>query len=189
MCGPHRTEVQLMAWSKNVLTFWFTTLSPKDWYRDSPTLDAHIRSEFGDVHEQVASMAEDDLLVDVDTALAAIIVLDQFSRNLGRKTSAAFAQDAKALRLAKSAVELSYDDGLAVERRNFLYMPFMHSETLDDHDRSVTLFAGTQSEDYARQHRNIIAAFGRYPYRNSALGRENTAAERAYLTTANAFGQ
>jgi uncharacterized protein (DUF924 family) len=178
-----------MPWSSNVLTFWFTTLTPKDWYGGGPELDARIRTEFGDVHSLVVGTADEDLLVDADTALAAVIVLDQFSRNLGRKTAAAFAQDEKALRISMSAIEKGYSEGLPTERRNFLYMPFMHSESLEVHDRGASLFAGTKSEPWARSHRDIIAKFGRYPYRNVALGRENTAAEQAYLKTAETFGQ
>ena len=178
-----------MHWPTDVLTFWFTTLSPKDWYGGGPTLDARIRTEFGALHGQVSRMADNDLLKDADTALAAVIVLDQLSRNLGRKTAAAFAQDEKALRIATRAIDKGYDDGLSPVRRNFLYMPFMHSESLAVQDRSIVLFAGTQSESYAKSHRDIIAKFGRYPYRNAALARENTADEDAYLKTAETFGQ
>lgn len=178
-----------MPWPSTILTFWFTTLSPKDWYGGGPTLDARIRTEFGDVHRLVASTPDEDLLADADTALAAIIVLDQFSRNLGRKTAAAFAHDEKALRIAMSAIDKGYADGLSNERRNFMYMPFMHSESLAIHERGVALFAGTPSESFARDHHDIIAKFGRYPYRNPALGRENTAAENDYLKTAETFGQ
>ncbi len=178
-----------MLWSSNVLTFWFTTLTPKDWYGGGAELDARIHAEFGAIHSQIAQMADEDLLADADTALAAVIVLDQFSRNLGRKTAAAFAQDEKALRIAMSAIDKGYSKGLTAERLNFLYMPFMHSESLAVHERGVTLFAGTNSEGYAHKHRDIIAEFGRYPYRNAALGRENTPAENAYLKTAETFGQ
>lgn len=178
-----------MTWQDDVLTFWFKTLSPKDWFSGGPALDARIRDEFGALHRRVAQTDDNALLTDADTALAAVIVLDQFSRNLGRKTAAAFENDAKALRIATAAIDKGYDNNLDPQRRNFLYMPFMHSESLDVQDRSVELFKGTASESYAMSHRDTIAEFGRYPYRNAVLGREDTAAEEAYLKTAETYGQ
>lgn len=181
--------MQLMAWTRDVLTFWFSTLTPQDWYNGDTAMDTRIREQFGETHAQIARAADEDLLADADTSLAAIIVLDQFSRNLGRKTAAAFAHDAKALRIAKAAIAKGHHTDLPPERHNFLCMPFMHSESLADQDESVALFAGTVSESYAKSHRDIIAQFGRYPYRNKALGRESTPEELTYLKTAETYGQ
>jgi len=173
----------------DILAFWFDELTPQDWYRFDPGLDDRIRERFGALHEQVSASTPPDALDSTDTALATLIVLDQFSRNLYRGHARAFAQDAAARQITDGVIDRGLDTDVPWDRRAFLYMPLMHSETLADQQRSVALFAGTRSHEYAVKHRDIIAEFGRFPYRNECLGRPNTAAEDEWLKTGESFGQ
>lgn len=166
-----------------VLAFWFEGLAPAQWWRVDAAVDAKVCARFGPLH---ASLAEDVPLIWLATperALAAILVLDQFSRNIHRGDAKAFAQDDKARALAEAAIDKGHDRALPPERRHFLYMPFMHAESIVDQERSVALFA-TLGEDllkHARDHKAVFDRFGRFPKRNAALGRENTPGEEDYL--------
>jgi uncharacterized protein (DUF924 family) len=116
--------------------------------------------------------------------LAEVIILDQFSRNMYRDTPQSFAYDALALALSQSAIAEGYDEELSLEMRSFLYMPFMHSESLAIHEEATKLFArlGVASTiEFEFKHKNIIERFGRYPHRNIILGRVSTAEEEAFL--------
>ena len=121
-------------------------------------------------------------------ALALLIVLDQFPRNMFRNCGQAFSTDPKALCVAKKALSVGHDLKAAEPERQFFYLPLMHSESLVDQDRCVRLFltrmpqTGEQNLPYAREHRDLIRQFGRFPYRNDALGRASTSAERAFLS-------
>lgn len=168
-----------------VLAFWFGKLAPEQRFARNPEIDAQIRDRFGTLHERLSNHVPDLWLEDPESMLAAIIVLDQFSRNLYRDDPRAYASDAMALNLARTAIQRGYDQLLSDEEKQFLYMPFMHSEDLEDQTRSVQLFAGINNEeafDYALQHRLIVERFGRFPHRNAVLGRETTAEEAEFLT-------
>ena len=172
------------AWVSGVLAFWFDELEPKDWFVKSAETDARIVSRFADVHRQVTDATPESLMGDARTALAAIIVLDQFSRNMFRDAPAAFASDAKALGLAKAAVGAGFDRQVARGERVFFYMPFEHSEVAGDQDTAVAFIAALGDDDftyYAHAHRQVIARYGRFPHRNAILGRESTPEELAYL--------
>ena len=126
------------------------------------------------------------------TALAAIIVLDQFPRNMFRGTPRAFAADAQALALSRHAVDQKFDSAFPPERKQFLYMPLMHSEALADQERSVALFEALGDENslrFAREHRDIVARFGRIPHRNKVLSRMSSQAEEAFLAAHEGYGQ
>lgn len=175
-------------WTRNeierVLAFWFDEVGAKGWFGGGAELDRAIKERFGDLHGVVRAAPDDVLLADAASALAAIIVLDQFSRQIFRGRAEAFASDGKALRLADSAVKAGYDMAAAQDRRVFFYLPFEHAEDLAMQDRSVELTAGLGDEvytKYAVAHRDVIAKFGRFPHRNAALGRTSTDAEIAYL--------
>ncbi|MCB1453119.1 MAG: DUF924 domain-containing protein [Rhizobiaceae bacterium] len=179
-------------WVQEVLTFWFEELSSEDWYSGSADVDEKIRARFGALHEELTRNPPPETRTDADAALAAVIVLDQFSRNLFRKRAEAFASDAMALDLARNALEADFDSMVPNDRRSFFYMPFMHSEVLSDQERCVDLFkqsGGENSLKYAIEHRDIIARFGRFPHRNTALGREPTEEEKAFLEGHSGFGQ
>ena len=169
-----------------VLTFWFEELQPAQWWRVDAALDERIRTQFGALH-QAAHAGELAAWRDQpDGRLAEIIVLDQFSRNIHRGTPLAFACDPMALALAQEAVRAGADRALPVERRAFLYMPYMHSESAAIHALAVTLFSQPGLEhnlDFELRHKAIIDRFGRYPHRNAALGRASTAEEAAFLQT------
>lgn len=175
------------AWPDRVLSFWFGELAPKAWFEKSDAVDARIRQEFLGTYEHLAGSVDGSaLLASPETVLAALIVLDQFPRNMFRATPRAFEGDAKALALAHAAVDHRLDHQVEQTRRLFFYLPFEHSEALADQDRSVELFAKLGDPDYLRYaeaHRGIIRRFGRFPHRNPILGRQSTADEIAFLAT------
>ncbi|BFM21897.1 DUF924 family protein [Gilvimarinus japonicus] len=167
-----------------VLTYWFTTLKPADWFRKSAKLDADIAKRFGSLHKRLVSEDIDTAALTPAEVLAIIIVLDQFSRNIYRDQAEAFAADDKALCLAQQLVADGRDQQLPAQQRVFLYMPYMHSEDLAVHDTALTLFTDlgfANNLKFERKHRDIIKRFGRYPHRNHALGRVSTAQELAFL--------
>lgn len=156
-----------------VLEFWFD-LEPKQWWQGGTELDHRIRQEFFKLWSEERQLPADAFLTDPLTALAAVILFDQFPRNMFRGHADAYSTDPLALAIAKEAVSRGLDQELAPPERKFLYMPFQHSENLDDQNRSVLLFtkiADDQQLGYARHHRDVIERFGRFPHRNSILGR------------------
>ena len=176
------------AWIADVLKFWFIERTPEDWFRRSWVVDQMIRDRFLWVHEQLSQQVPPDALDHGDGALAAIVVLDQFSRNLFRGTAKAFAADPRALGLAKLAIDRGYDRRLHPDKRQFVYLPFEHSEDAQEQARSMNLFGELgvpENLHYAWLHKIIIDRFGRFPHRNAALGRVSTAEEIAFLKEPN----
>jgi uncharacterized protein (DUF924 family) len=171
-------------WAGEVLRFLFTELPRQQLFAGGATLDEEIRSRFLDVHRMVAAAPEDFLSADAKTALAAVIVLDQFSRNMFRGTPRAFANDAKALAIAQKAIATGFAGALSGEERLFLYLPFEHQENVDAQARSVELIFALGDPEltkYAQAHKDIIDRFGRFPHRNAILGRTSTAEEIEFL--------
>lgn len=178
------SENPSMATPDEVLRFWFDDLNEEDWWKKNPDLDREIDRRFAATHLSLAGGIADDWRQSADTILALIVVLDQFPRNIYRGTPLAFATDGLALREAKAAVDAGQDQLVDDRRRLFIYLPFEHSEVLADQERCVELVAGMSDEnylDYARRHHDVIVKFGRFPHRNSILGRESTAEELVYL--------
>jgi uncharacterized protein (DUF924 family) len=170
----------------DILDFWFGELTPAQWYAASDTLDAEIVRRFAAVHSAAARCELFAWRETPEGRLAEILVLDQFSRNIHRGSAAAFAQDALALALAQEAVRAGAERALPAERRAFLYLPYMHSESAAIHAIALQLFdqPGLENNlDFERKHKVIIDRFGRYPHRNAVLGRESTAEELAFLAT------
>jgi len=168
-----------------VNVFWFKELTQKDWWVKSEKLDAEIKSRFGELHEMAKEGKLESVRNTPEARLAEIIILDQFSRNIYRNKPEAFACDGLALSLAQEAVANGDDMKLAQQQRHFLYMPYMHSESLEVHDQAVKLFEKLGSEDalkFEHAHREIIVRFGRYPHRNKILGRESTQEELEFLS-------
>ena len=168
----------------DVLKFWFEDLSPTDWFKTDAALDAKIRDKFQDILERASACELDSWRADANGTLAEIIVLDQFSRNIYRNTPQAFAQDGIALALAQEAVSKGFDQKLEPQRKSFLYMPFMHSESSVIHNRAMELFQAPGLEyqlELEKQHKAIIERFARYPHRNEILGRESTTEEEDFL--------
>lgn len=180
-------------WVDEVLGFWFGELTYKDWFTGGPELDETIRARFLDLYQRLKAGFDERKVGDARTALAAIVVFDQFPRNMFRNTAAAFATDDLAAGIARIAVERGWDTTVAIEAaRPFYYMPFMHSEIVADQERCVDLFRAIgegEALKYALEHRDIVARFGRFPHRNRALGRESTPAEREFMKEHPGYGQ
>lgn len=169
-----------------VLVFWFDELKRSDWFSNSPELDREISVRFGDALRAAANCELFEWRRSAEGRLAEIIVLDQFSRNVYRGQALAFQQDTLALALAQEAVSLELHLELEASRRAFLLMPYMHSESLIIHEQALHLFAAPGLESnlkFEQQHLQVLQQFGRYPRRNQALGRVNTAKEREYLNS------
>ncbi|MCW5720499.1 MAG: DUF924 domain-containing protein [Devosia sp.] len=170
--------------SDAVLTFWFDEHTAQDWFGGKPEFDAEIETGFGQTHAAVARGEAWAWRETPAGRLAEIIVLDQFSRQLFRKRPEAFAQDKMALTLAQEMVAQGLDLGFEQPRRGFIYLPYMHAETPIVQAQSIKLYEALGDEnqlDYALKHRDTVERFGRFPFRNAALGRTSTAEEEAYM--------
>ena len=169
---------------EDVLKFWFDDLSPDDWFESNEAVDSRIRERFGELHETLREQVPKTWRRSARGCLAAVIVLDQFPRNMYRGASRAFAADGAALSLAKEALARGFDRDLSIDERKFLYMPFEHSENPAEQARSIELFSTLESEldlDYARRHKDIIDRFGRFPHRNAVLRRVSTPEEIEFI--------
>lgn len=167
-----------------ILNFWFNDLTPKDWFSGEVRIDNLIRDRFLQIHEQASHGELYSWRKTAEGRLAEIIILDQFSRNIFRNNPNAFATDTVALVLAEEAVSLGQDKLLLIEKRKFMYMPFMHSESKVVHEVAIVLFSTPGLEnnlDYELKHKKIIDRFGRYPHRNKILGRVSTSEEIEFL--------
>ena len=165
----------------DLLTFWFEDHGRDEWFGGGPAFDAKVRDRFATLYEAHRDDAPDNHLATPVTALAAILLFDQVPRNLFRDDARAFATDPLALALARGVLDRDWEERLTADGRQFAYLPFMHSETLADQDRSVALFARLGDEEaiaFAARHRDIVARFGRFPHRNEALGRATRPEER-----------
>lgn len=197
---------------QDVLDYWFGKLEgpctfPGDraqlWWAGGEAVDAEIRERFGALFEQATSGALDDWQRTPRAALALVILLDQFSRNLGRGTPAAFANDDKALACCEAALQQGHDRALFPLERAFLYMPMMHAESREMATKCVAAFQRLSREikeqcpgdapdflTHAEQHASVVERFGRYPHRNEILGRPSSAEEREFLAAgAESYGQ
>jgi len=179
--------------SERVLEFWFGT-GPETyreiWFQSSPEFDREIEEKFGEDRSIAAAGRHDGMAETPDGALALVILLDQFSRNLLRGSPEAFASDPKALMTAKSAIERGFDQQMSLLRRVFFYVPFEHCEDLAVQEQGVELYRALGDADFLKymiEHRDIIAKFGRFPHRNAVLGRESTAEEVVFLKTFDSF--
>ncbi|MDX1785717.1 MAG: DUF924 family protein [Roseovarius sp.] len=171
----------------DVLSFWLDEVGPKDWYAVSDELDATIRERFADTWQGAREGANGLWLTYPNGTLAYIILVDQFPRNMFRGKAEAFATDKQAVAAAKVAIHRKWDLRVAEPARQFFYLPLMHAENLCDQDRCVRMICERMPETgdstllHARAHREVIRMFGRFPYRNEALGRASTLPERSYL--------
>lgn len=167
-----------------VLKFWFEECSPADHWRKDVDFDQALAQRFGLLHRQAAAGELYPWRTTPEGRLAEIIVLDQFSRNIYRDRAEAFAYDGLALVLAQEAVAAGVAAQLSPDRRAFLYMPYMHSESALIHQQALRLFAEPGLEhnfQFEQRHKEIIDRFGRYPHRNALLGRTSTTEEEAFL--------
>lgn len=172
-------------WVDEVLRFWIENTPPERRFKKDAAFDAEIASNFAPLVEHLTANPPGTNGLTPRSALAAIIVLDQFPRNIFRGSPRAFASDTTALALAKATVEARLDQELPPEGRLFVYLPFEHSEAIEDQDRSVALIEALGDPEwtrYAFAHRDIIRRFGRFPHRNAAVGRVSTSDELAFLS-------
>jgi uncharacterized protein (DUF924 family) len=168
-----------MAWPDEVLAFWFG-LDPERWWKADPALDAEICERFEALWERERENLPEAFLGSARDAVAAVILFDQFPRNMFRGHADQFSTDPLALAVAKGAVERRLDEAMSPAERGFLYMPFQHSEDIGDQKRSLALFTALGDDHqlgYARKHHDVVERFGRFPHRNAILGRPPRPAE------------
>ena len=184
-----------MSQAKEILNFWFGKpdeaiygKSRKVWFIKNPEFDQEVRSRFLQVYQKAAAGELDSWKESLQGCLALIILLDQFPRNMFRKQPQAFATDSQALAYAKHAVAQGFDKELLPIQRQFIYLPFEHSENLCDQHQCIELFSTlidypecVSGVDYAHRHFQVMERFGRFPHRNEILGRESTPEEVEFL--------
>lgn len=180
---PSGSEVE-PAWVDEVIRFWFEDdVREPDWFAKNADFDARIRDRFLPMHERLAAQGGIDSVAP-RPLLAAVIVLDQFSRNMFRGDPRAYAADPIARRLARTAIDAGFDTAMSTEQRLFLYLPLQHSENAGDQQLAMALMEALGNEEwtrYARAHKDIIDRFGRFPHRNAILNRISTPEEIAFL--------
>lgn len=173
---------------EEILKFWFEELEPGQWWAKDEQLDQLITARFSEVYAMAAKCELYEWRASARGRLAEILVLDQFSRNMFRNSHLSFAYDSLALALAQEAIAAKAGENLTPVERSFLYMPFMHSESLKIHEVAVELFKqnGIQNNlDFEIKHQEIIQRFGRYPHRNDLLVRDSTSEEIEFLKQPN----
>jgi uncharacterized protein (DUF924 family) len=178
---------------QEILDFWIRDTGSDKWYATDATLDATIRDKFEPLWTRIMRGGSLGWTPTAANTLAAIILFDQFPRNMFRADPRAYSSDALARAKSKHALDMDWDRRIDGPQRQFFYLPLMHSECLADQDRCVRLFKDRMPEAtdnllHARAHREVIRRFGRFPHRNPDLGRDSTAAERAFMDTEGGYG-
>ena len=176
------TPEKPVASPEEVLSFW-REAGPDRWFEQDAAFDDSIRQRFLATYEAAARGELAGWEASAEGALALVIVLDQFPRNMFRGTARAFAADDRARWAANLALKRGYDLDVPESERGFLFLPFMHSEDLADQNRCVELYRAADDENlkHAEQHRDIVRRFGRFPHRNAILSRATTPEEQAFL--------
>ena len=175
---------------QDILDFWFAEEMRSKWFASTPQLDAAIKEQFEPVWEAALCGELDDWLNSAEGCLALAIILDQLPLNMFRGMVKSFSSEARSREVARHAIEQGFNKQIDPARLAFLYMPFMHSENLADQDLSVTLYEAAGLKDnvrFAQHHRDIVRRFGRFPHRNTILGRASTPEELDYLNSKEAF--
>lgn len=171
----------------DVVEFWCETCKPEDWYRQDDDFDNAIRDQFGAAVEAAQAGAYAEWEDSAEGMMALIILLDQFARNIFRGDARSFAGDARARDLTRAVVKRGFVTAYPMPQRQFYLMPLMQAETLSDQDDGISLMeqylmpGGAQNVQHAHVHREVILRYGRFPYRNDALGRHTTPEEQAFL--------
>jgi uncharacterized protein (DUF924 family) len=181
---PQRLKIDA-GWVAAVLNYWLNEVGPQGWFDSSDEEDGRCLHLFRALWDAQRDQAAEAFLEDADMALAAIVLFDQFPRNMFRGQARAFSTDALARDIARAALDRGFDDEFVEGARAFFYMPFMHSEDMADQARALALFGQPGQESnlpYAKAHHDLIARFGRFPHRNAALGRETRPEEEAAIS-------
>lgn len=166
---------------EDIVRFW-RDAGPQRWFKKDAAFDAEFKARFEAAHHAAATGALDGWSASAEGALALLVLLDQLPRNAWRGSGHMFATDGKALAVARGAIEAGFDQQVDATLRAFVYMPFMHSESLADQERCVALCADLPDNlRFAILHRDIVQRFGRFPHRNAALGRTTTPEEQRFL--------
>ncbi|MGJ7520708.1 DUF924 family protein [Variovorax sp. LT1P1] len=166
---------------EDIVRFW-RDAGPQRWFKKDAAFDAEFKARFEAAHHAAATGALDGWTASAEGALALLVLLDQLPRNAWRGSGHMFATDGKALAVARGAIEAGFDQQVDATLRAFVYMPFMHSESLADQERCVALCADLPDNlRFAILHRDIVQRFGRFPHRNAALGRTTTPEEQRFL--------
>ena len=175
---------------REIIDFWFSEKVSKRWFKSTAKFDRLLSERFHDTWHQARHGELDHWMESAEGCLALVIVLDQFPLNMFRGEAQSFVTEAKSRAVARHGIDRGFDQTMPNEQRAFLYMPFMHSEALEDQELALNLFdqSGLESNlRFCRHHHALVAKYGRFPHRNAALGRENTAAEIEYLNSKEAF--
>lgn len=173
---------------KEILDFWFSEEVKPKWFRSTHEFDELIRQRYEKTWGLARAGTYDYWEQEPEGALALVIILDQFPLNMFRDDARQYSTEARAREVARHSIEKGFDKDMQAAQRAFLYLPFMHSESLEDQDFAVQLYQQAGLEDnlrYAQHHRDVIQRFGRFPHRNEALGRESTEQEIEYLKKSN----
>ena len=180
----------MKALPEDVVRFWFEEIDHKLWFNSSPEFDAQIRERFEDLFKTALNDGLRDWENSAMGCLALALLLDQFPLNMYRGKAESFLGEMKSRSIARHAIENGFDMQLGDDQKAFLYMPFMHSENMEDQDLSVSLYKKAELKQnlrFAKHHRGIVKQFGRFPHRNKILGRQSSDAEIAYLNSDKAF--
>lgn len=173
-----------------IIALWFSEQGKQYWYNSTPEMDKELREKYSGLFHAAMKGELDQWQDTSEGALAMVIVLDQFPLNMYRGDIESFSGEAKSREVAAAAIGRGFDAALSDEQKSFMYLPYMHSESLADQDRSVELFtqAGlTEGLKWAEHHRDIVRRFGRFPHRNDMLVREGTSEEEDYMSSEQAF--
>lgn len=176
--------------AEDLVDFWFSERVAKYWFNSTAEFDNELRQLYESVYLDAKAGQHDNWLDTAMGCLALVILFDQLPLNIYRGDKKSFATEEKSREVAKHAIKQSYDQCLDEKQKAFLYMPFMHSENIEDQERSVKLFENaklTGNIRFARHHREIVKRFGRFPHRNKILGRDSTDDELVYLQSKEAF--
>ncbi len=173
-----------------LIDFWFSAEVSKLWYNSTPAFDRQLRERYLDLWQQASQGELEHWQETALGSLALVILLDQFPLNMFRGSAQCYSSEARSREVARAAIERDFDRELTAEQSSFLYMPFMHSEDIEDQRLAIELFSQPGLESnlrFAKHHHGIVEKFGRFPHRNAALGRADTDAEIEYLNSKQAF--
>ncbi|MES9978271.1 MAG: DUF924 family protein [Candidatus Thiodiazotropha sp. 6PLUC5] len=175
---------------EEIIDFWFSDDVKPRHFSSTPDFDLLLEERYLGHWEKAKAHQLDEWLANAQGCLALVLILDQFPLNIFRGQPVSFSTEQKSREVAKHAIDSGFDSSLTLHQRAFLYLPFMHSESLKDQDYSIAMFEKAGMQDnlkWARHHREIVRRFGRFPHRNKILNRENSSDEIAYLNSEEAF--
>ena len=174
----------------DIISYWYSDAMNEHWFSSTPELDIEIKIKYEHVWESASVGKLDDWKNTPEGCLALIIILDQFPLNMFRGEARSFKTERKAIEVASLAINNEFNEQLNNDELIFLYMPFMHSENLEEQDIAVRLYSESNLSDnlrFAQHHREIVKRFGRFPHRNNILGRKSTKDEKVYLRSKDSF--